>query len=477
MSQSLLKQKLDEYNSLKANQIILTISGTECVNCYANINYLLGKLQLDSTNSTLVIDGVPDRELDFFIEERLGVIPETVNVIRDNVLFQLLSDGNSSSQVFILHEDSIIYQEELRSISLNQFLRYRAQTIQIKELLVADITSFAGAIASSFQVLNDSIILVYNYFRNVVFIYNFQLNKIVNSIGGRELSLILDELLTLSELTQEDLHYNTTSDAQEFLSTVPYRVVPRNVYVSENYIYLPIEVLAYDISINATERIPDTLFQLKWFSFLLKYNREMQLISKFSFNYQVPGFAGFFNYLQESQMLNDSTLAMRVSTRSADSLYFYYNLNDSVSNPIPSFIPDCAYPEYVIPFSDGKLHVYYSQVEGKHYFFKPEPVVYEFSSDKKIILAGWDYKQISDTSPTNCWIDDIQFNNDGTIYIVGTQNYSNTWLCVYNSNFELLKKIKITDRPLIDTKIIGRFIYGLDITDEYGKFYKYEIIF
>jgi hypothetical protein len=471
----MLKEKLIAHKSFKPSQVVLTISGTECVNCYASMHYLIDALLLDSTNSLIIVNGVPKRELSFFVEEKLGLEPNTSKVIIDNDLFLAISGGKSNSMLSILKEDTVVYQSEFKNLNMQQIINLRAKNIQIEEHAVADVTSFAGAVASTFQVLNDSVIIFYNYYRGIVYEYNFRSHTITNSVGGKELTPLLDKLLAMSELSQEDLQFNKTPEAQVMLSTVPYRAVPRNIYVTENFIYLPVEVLSYDISINNSNPIPDTIFQLKWFSFFIKYDKQFNPLSYFAFSYQIPDYPGFFNYLQTSQFLNDSTLAMRVSTRSEDSLYFYYTLSDSIRNPIPSSVPECSYPDHIKAYTNGRLHVYYSQIEGSHYFFKPEPILYELNTNRRIGLNGWNYNKITDTSRTNCWIDDVQFNNDGTIYVVGTQDYSTTWLCVYNNTYDLLSRIEIINRPLIDTKITGKYIYGLDLTEEYGKFYAFEI--
>ncbi len=476
-SQNELSYYLNLYNQSSKNLTVISISGNECVNCYASIHYLLNDLKMESTNTLFLVKDVPKRELGFFMEDKFNIDTAQYRIIIDNLFFSALNNKSGfSSSISVCNDESLLFQTEFKNIDIVSLKKYLPGRFKIQLSDSLDVSNFAGAGASMLQVKNDSLILIYNYFRSAVFEYNLNTQKITKSIAGKNLKTELNDYLMISELDPSEINFaNTNTDAQQMFKTVPSRIAPRNVYVTENYIYLALEVLSYDLVIDNKIVPVDTSFQLKWFSFFAKYDRDWNLINRYSFPYQISEYKPFFNYLPSGQFLNDSIFIMRASTASSDSLAIEYLLPNK--STVPKFVRflSIKYPDYFPVLSKGMRNVYSSEIVNDEYFFNTEPIVYNDVLNFKHLLEGWDYQSVSDSSKTNTWIDIIEPLNNGNYLVLGTKNYTSTWYALYDKNFMLIEQKKIIDRPLISMVFKNNKIWGMDLTEEYGTLYSFEI--
>lgn len=478
-SQNHLTGYLNYYNKSGENLTIISISGNECVNCYASIHYLIDDLKLEKSNSIFLIKDVPERELVYFMLNNFSIDTAKYSIVIDNALFnELNSNSGYSSSISICNSKELIFQTGFKNLDLVSLKQYYKNTFDIKLSDSLDISNFAGAGASTLQIKNDSTILVYNYFRNTIFEYNTKSASINRSVGGKDLISEVDSFLLLTELEEFELDFARTSkDAQQMFKTVPSRISPRGVYVTDNFIYLPLEILAYDLVINDLKVPVDTAFQLKWFSFFAKYDMNWNLINRYSFPYQIPDFKGFFNYLPHGQFINDSVFIMRTSTASSDSLSIKYILQERSTFPKLDNFLLLKYPEHFQVISKGMRNVYSSKIINDSYYFNVEPIIYNPALNSKFLLEGWDYQPISDSTKTNIWIDVVHQLANGNYLVLGTKNYSSTWYAVYDQNFKFLEQKKIIDRPLISIVIKNDKIWGMDLTEEYGTLFCYDIIY
>ncbi|MBK7038848.1 MAG: hypothetical protein IPH42_21600 [Bacteroidetes bacterium] len=478
-SQNSLTTFLNQYNQSGQNLTIISISGTECVNCYASIHNLIDELKLEKSNTLFLIKDVPKRELVFFMEDKFSIDTAKYSVVIDNALFkELNSNSGYTSSISICNSKDILFQTSFKNLDLVSLKKYYTNKIDIKLSDSLDISSFAGAGASTLQVKNDSTIFVYNYFRNTIFEFNSKSASINRSVGWKNLISEVDNFLSLSELEKFEIDFaSTNTDAQQMFKNVPSRISPRGVYVTDNYIYLPLEILSYDLVIHDNKVPVDTAFQLKWFSFFAKYDMEWNLVERYSFPYQIPEFKGFFNYLPSGQFLNDSVFVMRTSTPSSDSLAIKYILPQNSTAPRLENFLSVKYPEHFQVISKGMRNVYTSKTINDNYYFNAEPIIYNDELKSKFLLEGWEYQPVSDSTKTNVWIDVIHQLPNGSYLVLGTKNYTSTWYALYDQNFILIEQKKIIDRPLISLVIKNDKIWGMDLTDEYGTLYSYEIVF
>ena len=205
------------------------------------------------------------------MEDKFSINTAKYSVVIDNALFkELNSNSGYTSSISICNSKDILFQTSFKNLDLVSLKKYYTNKIDIKLSDSLDISSFAGAGASTLQVKNDSTILVYNYFRNTIFEFNSKSASINRSVGWKNLISEVDNFLSLSELEKFEIDFaSTNTDAQQMFKNVPSRISPRGVYVTDNYIYLPLEILSYDLVIHDNKVPVDTAFQLKWFSLLI----------------------------------------------------------------------------------------------------------------------------------------------------------------------------------------------------------------
>ncbi|MFN3940393.1 MAG: hypothetical protein ACK4IY_07380, partial [Chitinophagales bacterium] len=248
-------------------------------------------------------------------------------------------------------------------------------------------------------------------------------------------------------------------EAREYIDALN-RIVIGAPHVTENYVFVPLQILAYDIILQADN---DTVVQLKWYSFLAQYNKDLQFIARYPFTYQFQNYPNHFHYLDNANFINDSILYMKPSTRVKDSIVAIYKLLPGNKPALIAF-PPVGYPDR-FPMKVGiYAKVYYSKfMSATDYYFREEPILYNTVNSNTIELSGWQYTHIGDSTRTGFWLGYI-FIQDDIYYVFGIERKI-SMLKLYDRNFNLLHSETVMDKPYFSIERRGNTIYGL-VSDE-----------
>lgn len=454
-------KSLNNPNKSDNVDIVIAISNNECINCYYGINDIIQSL--DTKRTLFIITGVPKREVPYFFEQKLNMNSDSINWLLSDSLFKEYTDKfNNESSIYYYQDTQLLYSGSLRFIDKTIILNLinGESKKYFEEKQVWDITGFGGDGNSVFNMMNTDTALIYNSIRNKLYLYSLSTHSMMRAFELPVTKDNIEEWLRFSELDAEDLLYARNNKAgREYINSMN-RITIDAPLVSEKFVYLPINILAYDIQINTES---DTSVLLKWYSYLAQYDNNLNFISKYAFPYQFNGLNNHFNYLDNAELMEDDLLYMKPSTRLRDSIIAIYKLKPS-NNPELIAFPDIAYPER-FPLKVGPYaKVYYSDfITSDIYYFKEEPVVYLLSTKDTIELVGWNYTRIGDSTRTGFWVDNIILIDD-TYFVFGISN-GMTIVKAYDINFNLQGSQLLASKPYLSIIHSNKTIYGL-ISDE-----------
>lgn len=447
-----------EINNYK---IIIALNSNECINCYYGMHDIFSVINYDST--LFIISGIPKREVTYFFEQKLNLQTKNIKWIQNDSLFRQYTGAyNGESAIYILLGSEIIFSSDLKNPDREKLFEL-LQSPPSKKLLEStewDITNFGGDSNSSLNFLNKDTVLIYNPTRNKIYLYSLSLQQLVKIFDIGLYPENLGDWLALTELEPIDLNFaKSNKEAKEYISSMN-RIIPGSPYVTERYVFVPIQILAYDLEITSEN---DTTVLLKWYSFLAQYNKQLDLISRYAFTYQIEGFPNHFNHLDNANFLNDSILYMKPSTRVKDSIIAIYKLLPG-RNPELIKFPPVAYPDR-FPMKVGPYaKVYYSDfISETEYYFKEEPILYNCTTGSSMELSDWQYTSIGDSTRTGFWVEHIIKIQD--MYFVFGIVKKSTILKVYDKNFNLQHSELVIDEPYFSINVHGNTIYGL-ISDD-----------
>ncbi|MBK6729868.1 MAG: hypothetical protein IPG60_02495 [Bacteroidetes bacterium] len=459
-------------NDSQHYEIIIALNCNECINCYYGSQDIFS--EFDKTTTLFIVSGLPKREVPYFFEEKLNLQSENLHWIKNDSLFKYYSDKyNGLSAIYLLKNDEIVYSSDLKNIDRIK-LKEVLQTSSTPKLMEAeewDISYFGGDGNSTINFLNADSILIYNPVRNKIYLYSLSQKKMIKVFDIGVYPENIEEWLLLTELEENDLDFaKNDKEASEYINGLN-RIIPGPPSVTNSYVFIPIELLAYDIILKEDN---DTIVQLKWYSFLVQYNKELQYIDRYSFPYQFPDYPNHFNHLGNGDFLNDSIFYMKASTRVKDSIIAIYKIMPDSKPELIGF-PPIGYPER-FPMKVGAYgKVYYSQFFSEtEYFFKEEPILYNSNTESSKEFSDWKYTHIGDSTRTGFWVENI-FKIHDLYYVFGIENKS-TAIKIYDSNFNLMHSEAVIDKPYFSIRLNGNTFYGLVSDDESIRIKSYTLI-
>ncbi|MBK8681162.1 MAG: hypothetical protein IPN31_04495 [Bacteroidetes bacterium] len=459
-------------NDSQHYEIIIALNCNECINCYYGSQDIFS--ELDKTTTLFIVSGLPKREVPYFFEEKLNLQSENLHWIKNDSLFKYYSDKyNGLSAIYLLKNDEIVFSSDLKNIDrikLNEVL-HSGSSPKLMEAEEWDISHFGGDANSSINFLNADTLLIYNPVRNKIYLYSLSLKKMIKVFDIGVYPENIEEWLLLTELEENDLDFaKNDKEASEYINSLN-RIIPGSPSVTDNYVFIPIQILAYDIILKEDN---DTIVQLKWYSFFLQYDKELQFIDRYSFPYQFPDYPNHFNHLGNGDFLNDSILYMKASTRVKDSIIAIYKILPGSKPELIGF-PPIGYPDR-FPMKVGAYgKVYYSQFFSEtEYFFKEEPILYNSNTESSKEFSDWKYTHIGDSTRTGFWVENI-FKIHDLYYVFGIENKS-TAIKIYDSNFNLMHSEAVIDKPYFSIRLNGNTFYGLVSDDESIRIKSYTLI-